>query len=225
LRSAAQGLQILAEFAWQPSEALQQSQWRELLAIKIKLPKKASQYVEPEAAFGSVLGQWISQGWKSEFVQMTEQELCQMLQDSDPEQAVAALAALTKKGTARKEIMQQANSHRHWLVRLASMALCEIDPTQVFWQLPVKGDGGEIWLQKMAPLASEWRLQQARAIAITPDQLDALKQGAEQLSDSDQRKAWGHLLYVLAPARLALDIDEFVSRTVEIEATAIEIEG
>jgi hypothetical protein len=114
--------------------------------------------------------------------------------------------------------IEKARTHQHWLVRLACLALCDIDSQSVLSDTATNGDGGALWIDRLVKASSDSPI---RAVNLNPDQLSMLQ---TVLGRQEGKHLIGmRLLEALAPHHLhgAFVVDE--QRSVEIRETDFEI--
>lgn len=225
LVNAVAALDLLRQSGWRPESPVEAALLDELIEYRStvgEIPKRAS---APGVAFGAVLTRWIERGRSAEFIEQSPDTLRKTLLRGSPPDAVAALAALASTGTIATGDIEKVRTHRHWLVRLACLALCEIAPQFVFSDTPTGRDSVRIWFERLAPAVLDRSLYRRRAVSLDQDQLGALQSALAQGEDRKSgRWACGRLIEALARHRLgrAIAVDE--QMTVEITETAIEIE-
>ena len=119
-----------------------------------------------------------------------------------------------------------AQTHRHWLVRLASLALCELEPGLLLAVWPEDEAANAFWVAHWAPRVVAGRLARQRAIALGHEQVENLS--AELAGGSDKAPALAALariLCALASHHLRHDIELDDEMYVAIDETDIEVEG
>jgi len=223
LSSVVVALDILAKSGWAPGEKTEAALLAELQQVRAKVGKIPDAPPAPDVALGPVLGEWIERGRGDEFVRRDSKSLRATLARGTPPDAVAALAVA---GRTTPGDVETARSHVHWLVRLACLALCELAPQFAFAEQPTGGEGGGMWVDQLAPALLDAAVYRRRAVALRPEQLDALQAALGKSGRAEsQRLACGRLVEVLARHHLrhTIEVDERMS--VEVSETAIEVEG
>lgn len=225
LVSAVAALDLLGRSGWRPENPAEAALLDELIEHRSAVGEIPERAPAPGVAFGAALARWIERGRSAEFVGQPPDTLRKNMLRGSPLDAVVALAALASSGAITAGDIEKVRTHRHWLVRLACLALCEITPQFVFSETPTGRDSGRIWFERLAPAVLDGALYRRRAVSFSADQLDALQAALTQGGDrKNGRWACGRLIEALARHRLrgAIAVDE--QMTVEITETAIEVE-
>jgi hypothetical protein len=192
-------LDVLNESGWTPDNPADAAMLKELLEARQGIGDIPASPPAPDVALGPEFGEWIQKGRKEDVTRIPEDVLRRTLRDSAPPEAVAALAALVSTGRASTEDTEAARTHRHWLVRLAALALCELAPQLLAAEAPSTGGGGELWLKPLAPTILDASLYRRHALKVMPDGIEALQKALSKVKSADsQRIAWLHFLEALA---------------------------
>lgn len=224
LATALKALAALARSGWQPEQPGAAELLRELLACQAQVGR-LPEPVPPEGlVLGPVLGEWLAAGQGAEWADLPTAELQRCLREEGPPAALAALAALGRRGAATTGDLEVAGTHPNWLVRLGSLVLGEIAPQLLFTPAALGGVGGGLWLERFGPYLADLQLPHLRAGNLNPDQVEALQAAGAGEVGGDWRAACSRLLCALASHHLrhAIEIEEGL--VVHIEATDIEVE-
>jgi hypothetical protein len=198
----------LKESGWRPESEFDAAFFDELLRVRAQIRAVPEKPKPPEVALGSVLGEWIARGRGREFAGRDAEELRRVVRDDAPPEAVSALAALATAGRATAEDVNAAYTHRHWLVRLAALVLCEIAPGFALAGAPADTGGGAMWIEQFAPSLLDAAPYQWRASRVSIEGLEGLQSALARRSDANpERLAWARLLEVLARRRHADTIE------------------
>ena len=225
LVSAVAALDLLGRSGWRPQSPVEAALLDELVELRSAIGEIPERAPAPEVAFGAVLARWIERGRSAEFVGQSPDTLRKAMARGFPPDAVAALAALVSSGRIATGDIEKVRTHRHWMVRLACLALCEIAPQLAFSETPIGRDSGKIWIEHLAPAVLDGALYRRRAVSLNADQLDALQAALAQGGDRKNRRwACGRLIEALARHHLQRTIAVDEQMTVEIVETAIEVE-
>ncbi|MDD5558363.1 HEAT repeat domain-containing protein [Candidatus Methylomirabilis sp.] len=225
LVSAVVGLDRLGQSGWRPESPAEAALLDELIELRSAIAEIPERAPAPGVAFGAALIRWIERGRSAEFAGQSPDTLRKTLLRSSPPDAVAALAALVSSGKFPTGDIEKVRTHRHWLVRLAGLALCEIATQFVFSETPSGRGGGRIWIERLAPAVLDRALYRRRAVSLSADQLDALQAALAPGGDrKNGRWAYGRLIEALARHRLQQTVAVDAQMTVEILEPAIEIE-
>ena len=148
------------------------------------------------------------------------------LRQGPPPEALSALEALSQAGELTADDIEVARTHKHWLVRVGCLALCEIAPQFAFSQTPVGGEGGGMWVDMLAPSLLHSAVLDQRALRLNPEQVEALQSALASVHDADpQRATCGRVLCGLGAYHLRHTIEVDDEMIVSIEEKDIEIEG
>jgi hypothetical protein len=224
LVSAVAALDLLGQSGWRPQSPSEAALLDELITLRSavgEIPKAAP---APGVVFGTALTGWIERGCSAEFAgQSPDTSRKTMLRGSPPD-AVVALAALASSGTIAAGDIDKALTHRHWLVRLACLALCRIAPLFAFPETPTGRGGGMVWIERLAPAVFDEVLYRRRAVSLHADQLGALQAALTPGADrKNGRWACGRLLEALVRHHLQHTVAVDESMTVEIAETVMEV--
>ena len=226
LSSAVAALDVLAQSGWRPEKETEGALLDELLQARAGIGEVPERPAAPDVALGPVMGKWIDRGRGKEFAGQPEDALRQALAEAPPPDAVAALAALAASGKTTAQDVETARTHSHWPVRLACLALCEVAPQFAFSETPTGGEGGGLWVDRLAPAALDASVYRRRAVALNPDQLAALQAALPSAKGNPSaRAACGRAIETLARHHLRHTIEVDETMTVQISETAIEVDG
>ncbi len=226
ISSVVAALDILAKSNWTPEDRTEAALLAELQQVRAKVGAIPDAPPGPDVALGPVFSKWIERGRSGEFIRQDDKSLRATLTQGTPPDAVAALAALALTGRATAADVETARTHVHWPVRLACLALCELAPQFAFAERPTGGEGGGMWVDRLAPALLDAAVYRRRAVALGPDRLDALQAALGRGGRVESpRLACGRIVEALARHHLrhTIEVDEKMS--VEISETAIEVEG
>jgi len=218
-----QAIDKLAASGWEPAEEEQKALWQDLKNERKAMGSKPIKPADPEVSLGPVFAKWIERGRK-EFVSKPETKLRELLQNSDPPDAVAALAAMVSKNLISDADRKFNEKHPHWLVRMAYVALSSSNHDLVLSEHPVidMSGGGEYWL-KHSPALMGQHFIQLRAASFNPEHLQQLNTAVTKKEAKDSPlKNWAMLLAMLAAYTLrnTIAIGAYEKR---IEDTAISL--
>ncbi len=214
-------LDVLRKAGWRPQHTVEATLLDELLAIRSTIGAIPAKFPLVAFMLGPVLSKWIEHGHSSEFLQQSPDTLRKTVDHASPPDAIAALTALVTSGKITTSDIEKARTHQHWLVRLACLALCDIDPQSVFSDTSTNGDGGELWIDRLGTVASMIR---RRAVSFNPDQLSTLQSAfGGETNQKDGYWVGIRLLEALARHHLRHTIEVDEQMTVEIGETDIEI--
>lgn len=226
LHSVIIALDALAASGWRPETELEAALLDELLAVRQGTGQLPAAPPPPEVALGPVMQAWVEEGRSPAWTGKAEDKLRGTFIQDPPPEAIRALAALTVSGKTTAVDVESARTHRHWPVRLACLALCEMAPQFAFSEQPIGGEGGGMWIDRLAPALLDAATYQRRAVNLNPTQLEALQSVVNKPGNpGDSRLICGQLLEVMARHHLRHTILVDEGLTVEISETAIEIEG
>lgn len=192
----------LKDSGWRPESEYDAAFLDEVLRVRQEVGEVPAKPKPPEVALGPVVGEWIERGRSGESTTHGPDELRRTLQDAAPPDAVAALAALATSGRSTTDDAETALNHRHWLVRLAAFALCEVYPSLVLAGVPSGTGGGDVWIEQFAPSLHESAPLSWRAGRIGIEGLDALQSAINRPERAGAGLlGWARLLEVLARRR------------------------
>lgn len=226
LSSAMSALDALEKSGWKPENEQDAALLNELIRTRKDVGEIPAAPPDPDVALGTVLGKWIRAGREGDMASASAEELRRRVQEAAPPEAVAALSALSAKGQVTPADIETARTHKHWPVRLACLALCEIAPEFAFSDAPVGGEGGGMWIDQLAPPILDAVVYRRRGIALNLDQVESLQTVlAGKGAKNKQRAACGRILCALGAYHLrhTIEIDE--EMVVRVSETEIEIEG
>lgn len=224
LVNARAAFDLLGSSGWRPESPTEAALLDELIELRSTIADIPERAPAPGVAFGAVLTRWIERGRSAEFAGQPPETLRKSLLRGSPPEAVTALAALVSSGTMAAGDIEKVRTHRHWLVRLAGLALCDISPQFVFFDMPTGRGGGRIWFERLAPTILDAAVYRRRAISLNADQLGELQAALARGGDpKNGRLACGHLIEAMARHRLQQTIAVDTQMTVEIVEPAIEI--
>ncbi len=216
----------LGKSGWRPESADAAALLDDLIATVPAVGEVPPPPPAPEVVLGPVMGRWIDRGQSPEFSGQTPQALHEQLAGGSPPDAVAALTSLAARGETTPEDVEAARTHRHWLVRLACLALCDIAPQLAFSDAPVRRDGGEMWIEQLAPSLLDAAVWRQRASDLSPEQAAALGDAVAGASEPQSaRLAVGRMMRALGAFHLRHVIEVEEQMVVHIDETDIEIEG
>lgn len=214
LSNVVTALDILKKSGWWPQHMVEASLLDELLAIRSSIGAISPKFPLVAFMLGPVLGKWIERGHSSQFLKQSPDILRKTVEHSSPPEAISALAALATSGKITTSDIEKAGTHQHWIVRLACLALCDIDPQSVLSDT-TNGDGGKLWIDRLAMMIRR------RAVNLNPDQLSMLQTVLEK--QKGKHLVGMRLLEALARHHLRHTIEVDEQMTVEIGETDIEI--
>jgi len=218
-------LDLLAGSGWSPEDREDAEFLRELLALRKDVGTLPEPPPPPGLMLGPVFGKWIDEGRSGETSQLSPERLRQDLRQASPRPAVAALSALQHRGLLSPDDIEAARTSPHWLVRLGYLALCPVAPELAFSWRPISGEGGGLWVDQWAPHLLGSALRGSRALSLTLDQIEAIRDAADEIAAQDPvRAALGRILCALGIHRLrhAIEIDDGL--IVAIDETDIEVD-
>lgn len=209
--SVVRALHVLSNSGWQPDSTRDERLLHQLLAIHKNIGNIRRSPLDPITMLGPVIGRWIQDGHAPEMYDAAIDDIRQRLRAYPAPEATAALSALSEHGQVSEEDMEAALTHKHWPVRLASLALCEISPETAFSHSPAGGCGGEIWTHRISTMLIETAVHRSRAINMNEAQLEELQKRITAKSISDPvLLEYGKLISALASYRIkhSQEIDE-----------------
>jgi hypothetical protein len=206
--SAVKALDILKSSGWKPASDVEANLLNELYSYRTKIGKIPDAPPEPRVVVGPVIGKWIEEGKSSEYTSQPIDELRKKFNGLDPRIAVRALSAIQHLGKITPADIEAARKHPNWLVRIASLVLCDISPEFAFSDAPLKREGGELWIDELAPAILDSVQYRSYSADLNPDQLEKLQNvlADPKLKDST-RKACGQFVEAVARYRMRSDID------------------
>jgi len=219
-------LSTLRKAQWVPDDPTEAALLEELWPALGETASLPGSFPPPDQALGPVFAEWIAEGRSGPTSELSEEELRALFLEGPPPQAVSALAALVSCELLAPADVEAAQTHRHWLVRLASLALCELEPGLLLAVWPEDEAANAFWVAHWAPRVVAGRLARQRAIALGHEQVENLS--AELAGGSDKAPALAALariLCALASHHLRHDIELDDEMYVAIDETDIEVEG
>jgi hypothetical protein len=216
-------LDILKNSGWRPNDGISAALFDELLEMRSGMDCMPAKSPDPGAVIGSVLAEWILKGQGEDFMLLSDEDLHGLLHKAPPPVSVAALSAISRRGKADSNVIDIARTHKDWLVRLASLHLCDLAPQFAFSDTPLSEEGGMLWIKRIGPCILDSLIHRKGSVKLTPEQLKTL----QSVLKGKKKKgpyAWGGLYEILARRYLrhTIEIDE--KMTITITRTAIEIE-
>ncbi len=226
LVSTVAALDLLRQSGWRPESPIEAALLDELIELRSaigEIPKKAQ---ASGVAFGAVLARWIERGRSAEFAGQSPDALRKTMLRGSPPDAVSALAALAGSGAIATGDIEKARTHRHWLMHLACLALCEITPLFALSETPTGRGGETVWIERLAPAAIDGALYRRRAVSLNGDQLGAFQAALAQREDQKSgRWACGRFIEIMARHRLQHTIAVDEQMTAEIADTVVEVKA
>lgn len=208
-------LDTLGDSGWQPENVDERALLDELFELRTHIgtiPDK------PEIILGAVIRSWIERGRiKGENIHQGE--------GGSPERKIVGLSALLASGKATAKDVEDALNHRHWLVRLVSLAFCNLAPQLLFSDIPKEVGEKNLWIDQLAPSMIDASMYQKCVLEYDLNQIESLRQVIEECGDKwPERKICGRIILALAHHyhRHTIELDEKL--IVPIRETAIEVE-
>ena len=206
-------LDVLKESGWVPEEQTEKSLLEKLYSYRANVGEIPDAPPEPDVVVGPVIGKWITEGQDSEYTNKSVDELKGLFNDLDPRLAVRALSALSRQGKLDESDIESARSHPNWLVRIASLVLCDIAPEFVFSDAPVKREGGELWIDELAPAILDASQYRSYSFDLNHEKLVVLQNLlAKSTKMNPSRKACGQIIADLAKYEIE---DDIITETIE----------
>jgi hypothetical protein len=217
-----QAIDKLLASGWEPADEEQKTLWKDLKNERKTMGSNPKKPADPEVSLGPVFAKWIERGRK-DFVSKPETELKELLQNGNPPDAVAALAAVVSKNLISDADQQFIKKHPHWPVRMAYIALAPGNAGVILSEQAVDmSGGGEYWL-KYSPALLGQHFMQLRAAGFNPEHLQLLNASVSKAGKKEiLAKSWAMLLAMLTAYTLrnTIAIGAYEKR---IEDTAISL--
>jgi hypothetical protein len=200
---AANALDKLETSGWEPADEKSRALLAELYKIRHEMGDVPPKPPEPDVVVGPVIGEWINEGRTSAYMNKTESQLREDFGNIDPTIAIPALSALHKMKKLTNDDLTSARNHENWLIRIASLGLCETSPELMFSSAAVSREGGELWIDRLIPLIFEQTAYNVQASKLKLNHLEMLQKSLAQSDKSGSYTAhWNRMVEALARYKL-----------------------
>jgi len=225
MSSVVVALDVLKAEGWVPKTKPEAELMKELLEIRSSI-SMVSKSNTVEEILGPVFSEWIEDGKNGEMKYHPDGVLNLTFTTDAPPAAIAALSALASRGRVTKDIADRARNHKHWSVRMAYFALCDVPVPLLFSDDPVILEPGWEWADGLVSSILDVVAFRSRAAILDPNLLESLQKALKQYqTKSPDRKFCGQLLEALGRYNLRHTIEIDQRMLVTFNETAIEIEG